>query len=82
MAQPKDHVSDLDRHMRLLDDKISKLRASLEHWEKWYWDYAELKEKVSELPTEPPPRRELARMRRDFESSVLSRKEMAGRAGG
>ncbi|KAK3945424.1 Prefoldin subunit-domain-containing protein [Diplogelasinospora grovesii] len=96
MAQ-KDHLSDLGRHMQLLEDKVSKLHASLEHWQKWYLDYAALKEEVDSLAfaivdtdadadadddvtpsdAELQTQREgLARIRRDFDSDLLTKKEI------
>ncbi len=62
--------------MRILEEKTSKLRASLIHWQKWYLEYAALKEEVAGLPSEPPPRKDLARIRRDFDSNILTKKEV------
>ncbi|KAK3336539.1 Prefoldin subunit-domain-containing protein [Cercophora scortea] len=77
MAQTEDHLSDLDRHVQLLEQKVDELRASLTHWQQWYLEYSALKEEVENLPTGgPPPRKELARIRRDFESDLLTKKEV------
>ncbi|KAK4105354.1 hypothetical protein N658DRAFT_563813 [Parathielavia hyrcaniae] len=76
MAQSKDHLSDLDRHVQLLESKVNQLRASLSHWQQWYLDYSALKEKVEQLPTNPPPHEQLRRIRRDFDSKVLTKKEI------
>ena len=76
MAQEKDHLSDLERHMQILEEKTAKLQSSLVHWQKWYLEYAALKEEVAGLAPDPEPRAELARIRRDFDSEVLTRKEV------
>ncbi|KAL1836735.1 hypothetical protein VTJ49DRAFT_4727 [Mycothermus thermophilus] len=76
MTQTKDHVSDLDRHVQLLEAKVDKLHASLTHWQQWYIDYSSLKEEVEQLPKDPPPVEQLRRLRRDFEGAVLSKKEL------
>src|SRR5262245_32274843 len=73
---PKDHLSDLERHIRILEEKIVALRASLAHWQKWYLEYSALQEEVSSLPPDPEPRKELARIRRDFDSEILTKKEI------
>ncbi|AEO54051.1 hypothetical protein MYCTH_2296130 [Thermothelomyces thermophilus ATCC 42464] len=77
MAQPpKDHLSNLDRHVQLLESKVNKLRASLTHWQQWFLDYSALKEEVEQLPTDPPPHEQLRRIRRDFDSKLLTKKEI------
>ncbi|KAK3986906.1 Prefoldin subunit-domain-containing protein [Cladorrhinum sp. PSN332] len=76
MAQPKDHLSDLDRHVQLLEGKVNQLQASLSHWQQWYLEYSSLKEEIEELPKEVPPQEELRRIRRDFDGSLLTQKEL------
>ncbi|KAK5663756.1 hypothetical protein OQA88_4187 [Cercophora sp. LCS_1] len=76
MAQSPDHLSDLDRHVQLLEGKVNQLRASLNHWQQWYLEYSALQEEVESLPKEPPPRKELARIRRDFDSELITKKEI------
>ncbi|KAK4239911.1 Prefoldin subunit-domain-containing protein [Achaetomium macrosporum] len=76
MAQPKDHLSDLDRHVQLLEGKVNQLRASLAHWQQWYLEYSSLKEEVEQLPRDPPPHEQLRRIRRDFETKLLTKKEL------
>jgi unconventional prefoldin RPB5 interactor 1 len=76
MAQSKDHLSDLDRHVHLLESKVNQLRASLTHWQQWYLEYSALKEEVEQLPTDPPPHEQLRRIRRDFDGKLLSKKEI------
>lgn len=76
MAQSKDHLSDLDRHVQALESKVNQLRASLTHWQQWYLEYSALKEEVEQLPTDPPPHEQLRRIRRDFESNLLTKKEI------
>lgn len=76
MAQSKDHLSDLDRHVQLLESKVNQLRASLTHWQQWYLEYSALKEEVEQLPKDPPPHEQLRRIRRDFDSQLLTKKEV------
>jgi unconventional prefoldin RPB5 interactor 1 len=76
MAQSKDHLSDLDRHVHLLESKVNQLRSSLTHWQQWYLEYSALKEEVEQLPTDPPPHEQLRRIRRDFDGKLLSKKEV------
>ncbi|KAK4181743.1 Prefoldin subunit-domain-containing protein, partial [Triangularia setosa] len=75
MARPKDHLSDLDRHVQLLESKVNQLRASLTHWQQWYLEYSSLKEEVEQLP-DPAPVEDLRRIRRDFDGKVLTQKEI------
>ncbi|KAK0729259.1 Prefoldin subunit-domain-containing protein [Apiosordaria backusii] len=75
MAQPKDHLSDLDRHVQLLEAKVNQLRASLTHWQQWYLEYSSLKDEVEQLP-DPAPIEDLRRIRRDFDGKVLTQKEV------
>ncbi|GAB1311008.1 Prefoldin subunit-domain-containing protein [Madurella fahalii] len=76
MSQPKDHLSDLDRHVQLLESKVNQLRASLNHWQQWYLEYSALKEEVEQLPKDTPPLEDLRRIRRDFDSKLLTKKEV------
>ncbi len=74
--QHKDHLSDLDRHVHNLEAKVNQLLASLAHWQQWHLEYSALKEEVEQLPKDLVPRKELARIRRDFESELLTKKEI------
>ncbi|KAL2021401.1 hypothetical protein VTK56DRAFT_7154 [Thermocarpiscus australiensis] len=76
MTQPQDHLTDLDRHVQQLESKVNQLRASLSHWQQWYLEYSTLKEEVEQLPRDPPPHEALRRIRRDFDSKLLSKKEI------
>ncbi len=76
MTPSKDHLSDLDRHVQLLESKVDQLRSSLTHWQQWYLEYSALKEEVEQLPTDPPPHEQLRRIRRDFDGNLLSKKEV------
>ncbi|EAQ92657.1 hypothetical protein CHGG_00892 [Chaetomium globosum CBS 148.51] len=76
MTQPNDHLSDLDRHVQQLEGKVNQLRASLTHWQQWYLDYSALKEEVEQLPSDTPPHEQLRRIRRDFDSPRLTKKEI------
>ncbi|KAK2068273.1 hypothetical protein P8C59_002921 [Phyllachora maydis] len=64
-------------HIQTLEEKVATLRASLSHWQQWYLDYAALKEEIENLPANHDEKRKLlARIRRDFEGDVLTRKEL------
>lgn len=76
MAQSNDRLSNIERHVQLLEGKVNKLRESLSHWQQWYLEYSSLKEEVEQLPTDPPPNEQLRRIRRDFESKLLTKKEI------
>jgi unconventional prefoldin RPB5 interactor 1 len=76
MSQQKDHLSDLDRHVHLLESKVNQLRASLTHWQQWYLEYSALKEEVEQLPKDTPPQEGLRRIRRDFDGKLLTKKEV------
>lgn len=74
----KDHLSDLDRHVQLLEAKVNQLRTSLEHWQQWFFEYSALKEEVEQLPRESEQSRieALRRLRRDFDGKLLQGKEL------
>ncbi|EGO53073.1 hypothetical protein NEUTE1DRAFT_92023 [Neurospora tetrasperma FGSC 2508] len=76
MAVSRDHLADLDRHMQLLEGKVNQLHASLTHWQQTYFEYAALKEEVDGLPKDPSPRTELARIRRDYDGTIITKKEI------
>ncbi|KAK1757408.1 Prefoldin subunit-domain-containing protein [Echria macrotheca] len=76
MAQ-HNHLSDLERHVQLLEEKVNKLRSSLNHWQQWYFEYATLKEEVDQLAKDPATARKgLARIRRDYDGELLNKKEL------
>ncbi|KAK1781018.1 Prefoldin subunit-domain-containing protein [Copromyces sp. CBS 386.78] len=76
MAASRDHLADLDRHMQLLEGKVNQLHASLTHWQQTYFEYAALKEEVDSLPKDPSPRTELDRIRRDYDGTLITKKEI------
>jgi unconventional prefoldin RPB5 interactor 1 len=76
MAQVKDITIDLERHQQVLEETISTLRNSLQHWQKWYLEYAALKEEVVGPDSQAPSRKDLARIRRDFDGELLDKKEV------
>lgn len=76
MAQVKDITLDLERHQQVLEETISTLRNSLQHWQKWYLEYAALKEEVAGPDSQAPSRKDLARIRRDFDGELLDKKEV------
>ncbi|KAB5578670.1 Prefoldin subunit-domain-containing protein [Coniochaeta sp. 2T2.1] len=75
MSQPRDLTADLALHRQLLESTVSKLRASLSVWENWYIEYSHLKEEIVALPP-PPSSQALARIRRDFDSPLITKKEI------
>ncbi|KAB5549674.1 Prefoldin subunit-domain-containing protein [Coniochaeta sp. 2T2.1] len=75
MSQPRDLTADLALHRQLLESTVSKLRASLSVWENWYIEYSHLKEDIVALPPPPQPA-DLARIRRDFDSPLITKKEI------
>ncbi|KAK1764871.1 Prefoldin subunit-domain-containing protein [Phialemonium atrogriseum] len=76
MAQVKDITLDLERHQQALEETISRLRKSLQYWQTWYFEYAALKEEVAGSEDQPPSRKDLARIRRDFDAELLDKKEV------
>lgn len=76
MAQTRDITQDLERHRQVLEETVNNLRKSLQVWEQWYIEYSHLKEEVTTLPEQPPSQKELARIRRDFESDLITKKEI------
>lgn len=82
-------LSIFDQQVLRLEAKVNQLQASLTHWQQWYFDYSALKEEVDNviIPKDDAEdrlqehekdnqRRELARIRRDFESDLLTKKEI------
>ena len=50
MAGIRDSFVDLERHRLQLEQNVSKLRASLRHWQQWELEYESMKEDVLALP--------------------------------
>ena len=46
MAGTRDSFVDLERHRLQLEQNISKLRASLRHWQQWEFEYEYMKDDV------------------------------------
>jgi len=76
MTQSANELSIFDQQVLRLEAQVNKLQASLTHWQQWYFDYSALKEEVDILPKDEHQRKELARIRRDFESDLLTKKEI------
>ncbi|KAK0753848.1 Prefoldin subunit-domain-containing protein [Schizothecium vesticola] len=76
MAQPKDLLSDLDKHIQNLQTKVTQYHASLTHWQKWYLEYSTLHEEVDQLPKDAVARKELARIKRDWDGDIITKKEV------
>ena len=45
----RDSLVDLERYRLQLEENISKLRASLRHWQTWEIEYEGMKEEILEL---------------------------------
>jgi unconventional prefoldin RPB5 interactor 1 len=76
MSQTRDITQDLERHRQVLEETVSNLRKQLQVWENWYIEYSHLKEEVTTLPEQPPSAKSLARIRRDFDSDLMTKKEI------
>lgn len=74
MAQTlKDSFLDLERHRKLLEENIEKLRKSLRHWQTWEAEYEGLKEEI--LAAKPTPTQEqLSAICREYEGELVTRK--------
>ena len=55
MAGIRDSFVDLERHRLQLEQNISKLRASLRHWQQWELEYEGMKEDVLALSDDYSP---------------------------
>lgn len=76
MAEPKDLLSDLDKHIQNLQARVTQYHASLTHWQKWYLEYSTLHEEVEQLPKDAVARKELARIKRDWDGEIITKKEV------
>ncbi|KAJ9132964.1 hypothetical protein NKR23_g11082 [Pleurostoma richardsiae] len=76
MAAVKDSFLDLERHIQLLEQNVERLRNALQHWQLWEAEYEALKEEIESLPA-PVGRKDLARIRRDFDGQIVNQKEVA-----
>ena len=47
--QVKDSFVDLERHRLRLEENVSKLRKSLQHWQTWEAEYEGMKEEIEGL---------------------------------
>ena len=75
MAQSlRDSFLDLERHRQLLKENISKLRASLRHWQTWEAEYEGLKEEILGS-TQTPNREQLVALARDYDGELVNKKE-------
>jgi unconventional prefoldin RPB5 interactor 1 len=76
MAQRiRDSFLDLERHRQLLEDNISKLRASLRHWQIWEAEYEGLKEEILGAK-QTPNRKQLVALARQYEGELVKKKEI------
>lgn len=49
----RDSFVDLERHRLQLKQNVSKLRASLQHWQAWEIEYEGIKEDILEFAEDP-----------------------------
>jgi len=76
MAGVKDSFLDLERHRILLEENTAKLRDSLARWRLWEAEYEGLKDEITSVP-QPASNKHLARLRRDFDGQVVTKKEVS-----
>lgn len=81
MAPIKDSFLDLERHRQLLEDNVEKLRDAMLQWQLWEAEYEALKDDVETLGPEASPA-DLARVRRDFDGQLVTKKEVTEIFGG
>ena len=55
MEGVRDSFVDLERHRLQLERNVSKLRASLRHWQQWELEYEGMKEDVLALTNDEIP---------------------------
>ncbi|KAM0329189.1 hypothetical protein ACHAQA_004487 [Verticillium albo-atrum] len=75
MAATKDTLQDLERHRVQLEESIAKIRSGLQHWRRWDAEYETLKDEIESAP-KPVTQKDLARIRAEFKSDVIDRKEI------
>ncbi|KAG0645587.1 hypothetical protein D0Z07_8653 [Hyphodiscus hymeniophilus] len=71
----RDSFLDLERHRQLLEENISKLQASLRHWQTWEAEYEGLKEEILGA-RERPDRKQLVALAREYEGELVNSKEI------
>ena len=71
----RDSFLDLERHRQLLEENISKLQASLRHWQTWEAEYEGLKEEILGAK-QTPSREELVSLAREYEGELVNKKEV------
>jgi len=49
----RDSFADLERQRLQLEQNVTKLRASLQHWQAWEIEYEGMKEDILELANNP-----------------------------
>ncbi|KAM7222569.1 Prefoldin subunit domain containing protein [Rhypophila decipiens] len=75
-------LSIFDQQVIRLEAKVNQLQASLTHWQNWYFDYSALKEEVDNVVSQKDDqdqnaqRQELLRIKNDFDSELLTDKEI------
>ncbi|PNH46674.1 hypothetical protein VD0004_g1508 [Verticillium dahliae] len=71
----KDSLQNLERHRAQLEENVAKLRKGLQHWRRWDAEYETLKDEIESAP-KPVTQKDLARIRAEFKSDVIDRKEL------
>lgn len=67
---------DLELHRQVLEDTVDKLQSSLHTWQQWYIEYASLQGEVTTVTPQPPSRKDLARIKRDYRSDIITQNEI------
>jgi unconventional prefoldin RPB5 interactor 1 len=77
MAAPiRDSFPNIEKQRLELEENIARLQKALEHWQQWDAEYESLKEQIEELPT-PVAQKDLRRLKRDYVSDVIEKKELS-----
>ncbi|KAK7757081.1 hypothetical protein SLS62_001099 [Diatrype stigma] len=75
MADAKDSLATLERHIQVLQKNVEKFSNALNHWQQWKEEYETLREDVKTLPPSAN-RKDLARTRETFEGELIKEKEL------
>ncbi|KAI1292748.1 Prefoldin subunit-domain-containing protein [Xylaria venustula] len=75
MAQTRDPLEDLQRHLGQLEEQVDKLILALDEWRQWKQEYEALRTDVLALPSITTPKA-LGQTRRDFKGELVNEKEL------
>ncbi|KAI1432198.1 hypothetical protein GGR50DRAFT_675796 [Xylaria sp. CBS 124048] len=75
MSGARDHLQDLEKHLRQLEEQVDKLIIALDEWRQWEQEYKALRTDVQALP--PIATREaLCQTRQAFKAELVNEKEL------